>query len=93
MIISICLLSLSFIDNLASVYVEDSPFTVKKSELLGESFSQPISVLALNLSGDLEIIVTKNNIFFITVEQNVVILFTSDFESEWRTLVLKLEVS
>lgn len=87
------MLSLSFIDNLASVSVEDGPFTVKKSELLSESFSQPISVLALNLSGDLEIIVTKNNIFFITVEQNVVILFTSDFESEWRTLVLKLEVS
>lgn len=56
-VISVGLFALTSVDNLSSVSVEDSPFTITKSETGVESLAKSICIVTVDFSTNLDEIV------------------------------------
>jgi hypothetical protein len=79
---TIGLLSISFVDNLSSVSVENSPLAVGFSEAFEEPLSDTIDVISINFCSDLKIMITEHDVLIIGREKDSSVLFSNYPEVE-----------
>ena len=72
-IISIGLLSCSFINLTRMVSIEHRPFAVLHPEVAGKSLSQTIDKIAFDLCSDLEVIITVDDVLVVSRKDGVVV--------------------
>lgn len=90
-VISVCLFTLAFVDNLATVTAENCPFALAFTETFLESFSKAVNVLSVYLGPDLHIMVRKNELFFIGWENNGIVDLSGYLEVERRWGVFEID--
>lgn len=90
-IISISLLSLSIIDDLSSIPVENGPFSFSLSETWLESFSKTVDVRSINLCPDLHVMFRENEVLVISWENSGTVDLSGDFKVKRIRSVLKID--
>jgi len=60
--VTISLQPFSFIDDLASISIENCPLSISLSEAFQESLSDTVNKLRVNLSSDLEVVVAEHKV-------------------------------
>ena len=65
-IVSIGLSSFSMVNDLSSISVENSPFSICFSETTQKSFSDSVDVITVHFSSNFQVVVTEHNIVIVS---------------------------
>lgn len=91
-IVAVSLLSHSGVHHLATITWENGPFARLESEMVGESFREAVDKVGACLGTNLKIVVGKDNVSAVGVEQDRAILLAGNFETEGAVGIFKHKI-
>lgn len=76
---------------MSSIPVKNRPLSLFDFESLGEPFTEAVSVVGVDLSSDLHVVGTEEEVLVVGGEQRGVVELTNDLEVEWTGGVLEAD--
>jgi hypothetical protein len=87
--VSVCLQTLTVIDDLSSISVENRPFSISLSERRLETLADTVEIITVDFGSDLKVVVTEDDGFIVGGKKNGAILSADNSEIEGRFSVFK----
>lgn len=75
-IVSVCLLSCSFVDEERVISIEHRPFSIFHPEIAGKPLTQAVNKIAFDLGANLDVIIAVYDVLIVCGEDSIVVGFS-----------------